>query len=487
MTHSIKRQIAFIFIGLLTGTLVLCWFINNTFLVDYYVLNKKNTLRNAYYEINEASSYSNTDWAKFAIQFEKIYSAGNIDVVVIDASGSIKISSIYDGEVLKSLLVDYILDRNNKNGDIFQVGDNYIMQKTTDARTNIEYMEMWGILNNGNLFIMRTAMESIKDSVAIANRFLAYVGFFAVIVGAVVIWIVTKRITDPILELADISKRMTHLDFEVKYKAGQNNEIGVLGTHINQLSETLETTISELKSANIELQKDIEQKNQIDEMRKEFLSNISHELKTPIALIQGYAEGLKEVVNEDEESKDFYCDVIMDESSKMNKMVKKLLTLNQIEFGKDQVSMERFDIIALIKGIIQSSNILIKQKGAQIILQDYDPVYVWADEFKVEEVITNYFSNALNHLDNEKKIEVKVTEKEFNVRVSVFNTGKPIPDDALEHIWTKFYKVDKARTREYGGSGIGLSIVKAIMESFNKEYGVINYENGVEFWFELDK
>src|SRR5699024_9675703 len=121
------------------------------------------------------------------------------------------------------------------------------------------------------------------------------------------------------------------------------------------------------KSANARLQKDIEEKTQIDEMRQEFLSDVSHELKTPIALIQGYAEGLKENISDDAESRDFYCDVIIDESAKMNALVKKLLNLNQLEFGNDQLSMERFDLAELIRGVIQSSHILIEQKEAKIL------------------------------------------------------------------------------------------------------------------------
>ena len=216
------------------------------------------------------------------------------------------------------------------------------------------------------------------------------------------------------------------------------------------------------------------------------MSNVSHELKTPIALIQGYAEGLKEGVNDDEESRDFYCEVIMDEASKMNNMVKKLLTLNQLEFGNDAISMERFNITALIKNYLQSVEILCDQKEIKVQMEDYPPVHVWEDEFKVEEVFGNYFSNAMNHVAGEKIIDVKLLQTDEKVRISVFNTGQPIPEESLSHVWEKFYKVDKARTREYGGSGVGLSIVKAIMNSMNQDYGVVNYDNGVEFWFELD-
>ncbi len=120
-------------------------------------------------------------------------------------------------------------------------------------------------------------------------------------------------------------------------------------------------------------------------------------------------------------------------------------------------------------------------------MEEYEPIYVWADEYKTEEVFMNYFSNAINYALNEKIIDVKLHKTENKVRISVFNTGNPIPEESLTHLWEKFYKVDKARTREYGGSGIGLSIVKAIMISMNQAYGVRNYDNGVEFWFELEQ
>ena len=222
------------------------------------------------------------------------------------------------------------------------------------------------------------------------------------------------------------------------------------------------------------------------ERQQTFFQNASHELKTPIALIQGYAEGLQDNINDDEESRQFYCDVIIDEAGKMNQMVKKLLTLNQLEFGNDQVNMERFDLTSLIQGVIQSSQILAQQAEVEIMFHQTEPLHVWGDEFKVEEVITNYVTNAIHYAKNEKKIDIRCTQENGVIRTSVFNTGDAIPEEELDKIWIKFYKVDKARTREYGGSGIGLSIVKAIMESMNQQCGVKNYDNGVEFWFTLD-
>ena len=230
----------------------------------------------------------------------------------------------------------------------------------------------------------------------------------------------------------------------------------------------------------------IEEKIQIDEMRKEFLSHVSHELKTPIALIQGYAEGLKENISDDPESKDFYCEVIMDEADKMNSMVKKLLALNELEFGTDQINFERFDIVELMRNINASSNILLQQNNVQLHFDFEQPIYVWADEFMIEEVYTNYLTNAIHYAPDGGNVIVSMENKDQLIRINVFNEGNPIPEEELSKIWIKFYKVDKARTREYGGSGIGLSIVAATMKQHGREYGAYNKENGVVFYFELE-
>ena len=255
---------------------------------------------------------------------------------------------------------------------------------------------------------------------------------------------------------------MADLDFNAKYTSGGIDEIGILGENFNSMSKRLEETISELKTANTQLHKDIEQKEKIENMRNEFLGNVSHELKTPIALIQGYAEGLKEGVNDDPESREFYCDVIMDEANKMNQMVKNLLVLNQLEFGSDELDVQRFDVVRLIRGVLASCDILIQQAKAIVDFIADEEVYVWADEFKTEQVIRNYLTNAIHHADFEKRIEIRVIQNEDTVRVTIFNSGKPIPEEDVAKLWDKFYKVDKAHTREYGGNGIGLSIVMPV-------------------------
>ena len=483
--HSLTRQVTFIVSILVAGAILLCWVLNTTLLPRYYIHNKKQVLMENYETISNASEQDKLKSDEFTVTFDNLCSNGNIMTLILQPDGKVLRSSVNDLDTLRGELWNVLLHTDDM--EVLYSNDQYQLLRKNDTRLDSEYLVLVGVLENGDMILMRTAVESIRESAAISNRFLLFAGAAAIISSLLVAFFTTRHITKPLQQLTDISKRMVDLDFNAKYKSNRSNsyEVEELGNHINRLSENLERTISELKTANVELQDDIEKKIQIDEMRKEFLSNVSHELKTPLALIQGYAEGLQECINDDAESREFYCDVIIDEADKMNRMVKKLLTLNQLEFGNDQVVMERFNMTELITGVANSTKILREQKSIRLELENPEEAWVWGDEFKVEEVITNYMSNAINHADGEKVIRVFYTCSEDKLRVSVFNTGQPIPEEDLDKIWVKFYKVDKARTREYGGSGIGLSIVKAIMDSLHQQCGVINHEDGVEFWMEL--
>ncbi len=493
--RSLRTEFNILFLFVMVGMIGFCMIINTAFLGRVYMSHQLNVVRSAYSNINDASTDGSFETEEYDIELQSICDRYGIELIVLDADSQMIKSSSGDADYMAHVLWDNLVGDSFVNSvvsdrQIIEKTDDYTIQVETDTRMNTEYLEIWGVVDSGYIVMVRCALAGIEESVAIANRFMSVVGLMAIVIGTVSTMFLSNRISKPIMRLTEISSEMKNLNFEAKYTSSNRNinELDILGENINELSETLETTIQELKTANNELKQDIQHKEEIDEMRREFLSNVSHELKTPIALIQGYAEGLQEGITDDPESMDFYCEVIRDEASKMDTLVKKLLTLNQLEFGNDVVKMERFDIVATIKNYVKSAEILTKQKNATVQMGDYDPIYVWADEFKIEEVIMNYYSNALNHLGGDNIIEIKLlkNEEEDKVRVSVFNSGEPIPEDSIGHIWEKFYKVDKARTREYGGSGVGLSIVKAIMESMHQKYGVTNYENGVEFYFELE-
>ena len=462
MKKSIKIRVAVSYIGIMCLSLIAMLLVNTLFLEKFYLSKKTDSLKKAFEMVNSTENYA---YLKYDTDFLQFCEEKNLSIIVVDHKTSNQIYAYArDADKLYAEAQFGFLDSFSRGKhSVLETTHNYVVEKKTDDRETMDSVNMVGNLDNGNPFLINTPAQSLKDSAIISNIFFLYIGVLTILVSSVIIWFMTRHITRPLQELSSLSQEMANLNFEAKYHSAGQDEISVLGNNLNKMSEALENTISELKTANNELQKDIEKKEQID----------------------GYAEGLQECINDDAESREFYCDVIIDEAGKMNNMVKKLLTLNQLEFGNDKVSMERFDLTEVIRGVVQSAQLLAGQKEAELTFSQDAPIYVWGDEFKVEEVVTNYVSNALNHVDYERKIEVKAQKEGNVVRVSVFNTGDIIPKEDLEKVWIKFYKVDKARTREYGGSGIGLSIVKAIMDSMHKKCGVKNYENGVEFWFEL--
>ena len=538
--HSIKFKITLLLVVTVTCLVAMLIGFNSIFSEKVYMNRKQKSMINSYENVNEIMQKytdSQIDKDTMCADMENISTAKGISVLVVDSSWcTIYVStqgddsmmerlrmSIFNGDIFKNngspdkapepkeqeddsdnpadkddkkdhrKRLEDIIDMSGtslvENRTIISSNDNYTLQKVYDERLGDYYLEIWGTLDNGYSIILRTPIQGIKDNVNISTTLIKYVGGAILAVGIIAAFVVSTYITRPIKQLSNIAEKMSEMDFNARYEGSDKGEIGLLGKSMNNMFEKLEQNIAELKKANLELKKDIDKKEKLEIMRTDFLSNVSHELKTPIALIQGYAEGLKEGITDNPESMEFYCDVIMDEANKMNTMVKRLLTLNQIEFGNDEPEMERFDINELIASVADANAIRAGQKNMSIVFDNRNEHnFVWADEYKTEEVLTNYISNALNHCDGKRAIEVR-TEKSENggtITVTVYNSGKNIDDEDLERIWEKFYKTDKARTREYGGNGIGLSIVKAIMDSMGQEYGVRNVSDGVEFWFNLD-
>lgn len=480
--------------ALVAGVILFICVFNAVFLEKYYMKVQQKAIMQAFEQVKGAIDGARIDQSALDDILYEINNEQNMKILIVDSNFETAYGLKSDMDTMLRWLQDYIFSKPSKGTKMISKGNNYVIQTSHNTYDDRSYLELIG---NDDAYmyniIIQVPVESISKNVAISNRFFIIVGVAAALIGGVTAFFAARRFTDPILRLACAAEAMAQMNFDVKYDTKDKGEIGALGSSINKMSDNLKHYISDLKTANLELQKDIRRREEMDSMRKDFVSNVSHELKTPIALIQGYAEGLRDGVSDDPESMAFYCDVIIDESAKMNNMVKQLLTLNQLESGNDPLGIERFDIAGHIGEIVRTNSIRAQQKGADIRYDYPGEIYVWADPFKIEEVVTNYISNAVNHVapapDGSAYIKVTVEETADSgkkVRIHVFNTGSHIPESDLDRIWDKFYKVDKARTRQYGGSGVGLSIVKAIMDSHNQRCGALNAENGVDFWFELD-
>lgn len=495
--HSIRTRLTLFLLIIMAATVIVTWAVNRGFIVRYYVRNEQKELVRSYKLFDSKLTDPATSLREVLLIAEQVDTNTNMNIMILKKSfAGFDYVPIYPeqgfatSKISYSSLINMIDSLDDDNAEPQREAlkaKGYFITQNVDQELKGQYLDLFGMIDNDDyIILLRSPFAIIQTASTVASRLFTYVSVFSTALGAVAMFYVSRRFSKPIQEMAMVAEQMTNLDFDARVETLSNDEIGHLAHSINSLSEKLQTTISELKTANNELQKDLERKTEIDEMRKEFLAHVSHELKTPIALIQGYAEGLKDNVNDDSEGREFYCDVITDEAHKMNNMVKKLLTLNQIEFGQNQIHMERFDIVDMIKNLIISGDILYKKLNATIVMEQEQPIYVWADEYMIEEVMSNYLSNARNHLSKDGTIMISFEQKETEVKVSVKNTGFPIPEEDINKVWGKFYKVDKARTREYGGSGVGLSIVAAIMEAHGKSYGVFNEEDGVTFYITLD-
>lgn len=489
---SVRVRLSLTLCGIIVIIVLFLILINNIVLETFYLYSKTNTIKALYEKIN---NYYNNPNQNIDIEEElkNISIKNNIDILVKKDDNIIVVTT--DKEFLGAIgkiNISNVMGNKDIIGDIVYAKDKMLIKKVEDERTKIKYIVLFATLdNNYNLYI-RMPISVIQESVKISNNLLIFIGGIVIIISSIIASFISRKFTEPILELNNIANKMARLDFSQKYRIKDTeDEINELGKSINTMSDKLEKTIKQLRGTNTELEKDIEEKSKIDEMRKQFISDVSHELKTPIALIQGYAEGLVENVNTDEESKKLYAEVILDETNKMDILVKQLLELMKLEYGKREFNNEKFNIVELINEVIRRCNVMIEENNITVEFNSDKELCIYADDFYIEQVITNYLTNAIKHakeVDGKKKIviDTKVNEELNKVRISVYNTGDNISQEDLDKIWGRFYKVDSSRNRNNGGTGIGLALVKAIMSNYKNEYGVENKENGVEFFFDMN-
>lgn len=464
--------------------------VNNFVFGQFYLYSKTKGLKSVYEIVN--NYYNGYQNIELETQLERIAINNNFDILIKNNENVNVYTSNKDFFSTLGQMNEMTNRFNANSGEIIEKNEGFTIKKIKDSKNGITYILLSATLDNGYLLYIRIPITSIQESVKISNHFLYLMAGFAILIAAVIVSYVSRKFGDPISELNDIANNMANLDFSHKYKVtGSDDEINHLGKSINAMSDQLEKTIQQLRNTNIELERDIEEKSKIDEMRKSFISDVSHELKTPIALIQGYSEGLLENVNTDEENKKFYAEVILDETNKMDRLVKQLLELMKLEYGKREFEDKLFNMVELEREVVRKSQVMLEEKQIKIKWKTTDEINVFADDFYIEQVISNYLTNAIKHVKEVKgekyiQIENEIQIEKNKVRVKVFNTGDKIEEEKVARIWNRFYKADESRNRDTGGTGIGLSFVKAIMSNYGNVYGVVNKENGVEFYLELD-
>lgn len=483
---SSVRTKLFMAISLLTVFFVcLSWGLTKLYLENYYLWQKRGLLIAAGQYIDDL--YTGSPEA-ISLELNRISNTLGAGIVIFGLDGHLKYSSF--GPFLPRKGGDSRGGLPEPPPHVSRtkeiIDQRTVLEMQSDPMSKIDFIVIDRQLTNGERLHIRQPAAPISESASVATQFMIFTGLLSIILGCLWAFFFARRFTRPILDLNRIARSMALLDFSQKAAIDRTDEIGKLGRSINHLSDQLDAAITELNEKNQQLQADVEKERQLDKMRKEFVSNVSHELKTPLSLILGYAEGLKENVAQDAESRDYYSSVIIDEAEKMDRLVKDLLGLSQIESGVFQLRLELFDLSDLLNELYAKYQTLLAAKGVTVTISQPSPCPVYGDRMRVEQVLQNYLNNAIDHVDGQRGVQIRVTDTGSGaIRVSVFNSGHPIPPESLDKIWTSFYKVDKARTRERGGHGLGLSIVRAIQELHGNSYGVENQPEGVCFWFEI--
>lgn len=483
LTTKLFTTVCFLFLFLIMSVFLL----NKTVLEPFYRNEKEHSLIKIFNQAVEYYKDSSLDNSSdFFTELVRIDSLNNMEIIISDMDSNVIMASsnnfLRNGFFFRDLSIAY-----RDTWEDLQEGQ-YKINQFTDSKMNSDFITLSGRLTEDYIISIRTPLESIRESVDVSNKFLLIVGTICTIISLIITFIVSKSFVKPIKELDDIANKMSNLDFSKKYNVETNDEIGTLGNSINTLSSNLEKTINDLKNANMELEKDVEETSKISEMRNQFISDVSHELKTPISLIQGYAEGLSDGIITDEEDKKYYIDVILDEANKMSNLTKDLLDLSRLEYGKEELIYDNFSITELVNNTLKKNELLFNEKGITYSLESEENYIGYADHNRIEQVITNYISNAIKNVNEDKIIKCSITPtSEDTLRIKVFNSGHHIADEDMPRLWTRFYKVDSSRNREIGGTGIGLSLVKAIMTQHGQKYGACNVDGGVEFWFEIQK
>ncbi|NLT57561.1 MAG: HAMP domain-containing protein [Clostridiales bacterium] len=364
----------------------------------------------------------------------------------------------------------------------------YVLFTLRETSTGVEFIGLLGTLpmpdNSREMVLMQLPTPFIKSSNQLTTGFLLLTALGVLPVTLLIFFVFTRKFTQPILEIHQIAEHMAELDFSHRYGGTAEDEVGALGQSINRLSGHLEQTISDLKYSNRLLEEEIAKARHLVEARKALLINVSHELKTPLALIQGYAEGLRINLNNDDESREFYCSVIEEEARHMSNLVGDLLSVSRIEAGATRVDREAFRLEELVEETVARIRPMAQERRIKMDITPPEQT-VYADRDMMRQALDNYLSNAYDHTPGGGVIRLSGELVGPYVRVLVFNSGSHIDEQEMPNIWQSFYKLDKARTRSLGGTGIGLSIVKAVMEAHHCDYGVYNTTEGVVFWCDI--
>ena len=481
---GLRNRLLLLTVGILLVYFILTLACNLLLMERFYRYHVKNKLLNAKDILSEMDEPD----METIIQLEE----QNISVVIADIDTD---EIIYNSRYVDHFMPDFIARiipdihwwaENSPDGYYIDIND---MKRHTASGVEIESEKriMLGAVTERYLFELSTSYTSVREAASISLEFTFLIGIVVLIIALFACYRQSSGLTQPLVQITNVADQIAHLDFSQKCPTNTVGEIKNLAESINTMSDFMQTHINELQAANAQLKEDIKIQQAQEAARKDLLANLSHDLKTPIGLISGYADGLRNGMAKTDQEVTEYCDIIVDESDRMMTMIQRLMELFRLESGTVQPELEDFNLSDLLDYILDIFSIEIVRQNIQLSSSYPNEMYIHADYSSVEQVVTNYMQNAVNHISNGHDIRLTVTDTGSHYRLSIYNSSAPISEEECSKIWDSFYRLDKSRARENRHSGLGLSIVRENMDLLNSPYGVSNVEGGVSFWAEFKK
>uniref|UniRef100_UPI000590B75A sensor histidine kinase n=1 Tax=Clostridium polynesiense TaxID=1325933 RepID=UPI000590B75A len=474
---------------LISGTMIF----QSLYFEQFYTYRKVKKLTNNIDKFRASYSFDISNDLMLYRALENFEDANSSKIAIYDYSGKIKYIADSNKEnsrdvlLLNALFNRIFTDKNYieavKSSDKAYVSLISSNDKATDYIIGVAPFSF--NTKNDSMLVSLASVQPINEASEAIRELFVYIFAAAFILVIILSFVYSNMISKPLIKLNKEAKQLSSLDFNVKCDSNRDDEIGSLAESLNFLSQNLSDALVKLQEQNKKLQDDIEKERALEKMRKEFIAAISHDLKTPISIIKGYAEGLKDNIA-DESSKDFYLEVILDETENMETLIKDMLDLSYLESGYYKLNIENFDINHLINNSISRFNDVYKEKNLKLQLDLCTPSMVQGDSFRIEQVINNLLSNAYKYTPHNENILINTQAKNNKLTFSIENYGTSIPEEELNNIWDKFYKLNKSRSRsQENGTGLGLAIVKNILVLHQSDFSVENTEKGVKFSFQL--
>ena len=477
---SIKTHLFVRVFLIIIAFVIAVFFIDSKLMNFYYVFHSIWQVWDLSPDIEEAYLSGN-----FATALKKIEKENNITIEIFNSDDKLVYSSDYNGKYYGQTLADSYI-RHYSTSSIGISGSKYLKFETDNSDdVALEYIVLVNKTDNDNTINIYYLKSSLDESSETAIQFTLYMVIGMALLSIFIIRVLADRFTAPLIKISQITEKMSTLDFSEKCPDSKTKEISALTKSINDMSESLDKALEELRIKNKKLEEDIANERTIDQLRSTFISGVSHELKTPISIIGGYAEGLKFYISEDNTDANEYCDIIIAETGRMHDLVMRLLDIIKYQSGGYEPKYEEVNIRSLFAEWFERNKNILAEKGIDTINNIPDDFIGNGDTMLLSSVCNNLLSNAVSHCDFDKIIEVSAEKLDNIYRISVFNTGNIIAEKDIDKIWTSFYRADKSMNRSQGRFGLGLTIVQSIQDLHKMQYGVENVENGVRFWFDV--